>query len=125
MEQRIQPMDRPAANWFSPHTDVLTLIKILTLCCTGRVPTARVYDSVIFAIDTMQGPNGPVTGYVFGGTFGGFKIDVLKYIPLKNRFANLYALVCHLLHVPQLPEVCADVRVLSLLHAHTFRRFCM
>ena len=118
-------MDRPAANWFSPHTDVLTLVKILTLCSTGRVPTARVYDSVVFAIDTMLGPDGPITGYVFGGTFGGFKIDVLKYIPLKNRFAQLYALVCHLLHVPQLPEFGDHVRVLSRLHVLTFRRFCM
>lgn len=48
----------------------------------GRVPTARVFDTVDVIGDTA---------YVIGGTFGGFKIDVLRYNILKNRFSLLYA----------------------------------
>jgi len=48
----------------------------------GRVPTARVFDTVDFIDDIA---------YVIGGTFGGFKIDVLRYSIPKNRFSLLYA----------------------------------
>ena len=48
----------------------------------GRVPTARVYDAVELIGDVA---------YLVGGTFGGFKIDVLRYDLLGNRFSLLYA----------------------------------
>ena len=48
----------------------------------GRVPTARVYDAVNLIGNVA---------YLIGGTFGGFKIDVLRYDLLGNRFSLLYA----------------------------------
>jgi len=48
----------------------------------GRVPSARVYDTISFIQHT---------GYLIGGTFGAFKIDVTKYNVLLNRFSSLYA----------------------------------
>ena len=61
----------------------------------GRVPSARVYDTINFARDTkLNGGSGVITGYVIGGTFGGFKVDVMKYNCITNRFSSLYAEVC-------------------------------
>jgi len=58
----------------------------------GRVPSARVYDTINFARDTkLNGGSGVITGYVIGGTFGGFKVDVMKYNCITNRFSSLYA----------------------------------
>jgi len=57
----------------------------------GRIPSARVYDTTTFAVDTTPGGSGVITGYVIGGVFGGFKIDVMKYNCISNRFSSLYA----------------------------------
>jgi len=48
----------------------------------GRLPSARVFDEMQ-VIGT--------TGYLVGGVFGAFKIDVMKYNFILNRFSLLYA----------------------------------
>jgi len=49
---------------------------------SGRIPSARVFDSIEF-IGTV--------GYLIGGVFGAFKIDVMKYNVVRNRFSLMYA----------------------------------
>lgn len=56
--------------------------KFLDLTPVGRMPSARVYDE-IQVIGTV--------GYLIGGVFGAFKIDVMKYNFVNNRFSLLYA----------------------------------
>lgn len=48
----------------------------------GRIPSARVYDKIEFI---------GATGYLIGGVFGAFKIDVMKYNVFRNRFSLMYA----------------------------------
>jgi len=56
--------------------------KWLDLTPVGRMPSARVFDEmqVIGSV-----------GYLIGGVFGAFKIDVMKYNFVNNRFSLLYA----------------------------------
>lgn len=56
--------------------------KWIDLKPVGRMPSARVFDEIQF-IGT--------TGYLIGGVFGAFKIDVMKYNVVRNRFSLLYA----------------------------------
>jgi len=56
--------------------------KWVNLKPNGRIPSARVYDQMEI-IGTV--------GYLIGGVFGGFKIDVMKYNVIKNRFSLMYA----------------------------------
>jgi len=67
--QDVNAYDRERKRWF-------------TLEPTGRVPSARVFDRMTF-IGTV--------GYLVGGVYGGFKIDVTKYNVLRNKYSLMYA----------------------------------